>query len=59
MLVSSLIFTVMNIAVYSLYSKLMMGRTVTLNDLMHYSIVVTIATFLSAISLHMVGKRLA
>ena len=58
LIITSILFMIVNIAVYSLYSKFVLGEPILLNDVFHYSLIVIIATVISFISMHVMGMRL-
>ena len=48
---------IVNIAVYSLYSKFALGEPILFNDIIHYSLIVIISTVISFMSMHVMGMR--
>ena len=57
-IVASMLFMTVNVAVYSLYSKFVLGEPILLNDVFHYSLIVIISTVMSFMSMHVMGMRL-
>ena len=58
MIVAPILFIVVNIAVYSVYSKLILEKPILFNDILHYSLVAIIATKISLMSMYVMGMRL-
>lgn len=58
LIVASMLFMTVNVAVYSLYSKFVLGEPIFLNDVFHYSLIVIISTVMSFMSMHVMGMRL-
>lgn len=56
--IATLLFWVVNIAVYSFYFKTVLNKSIVLYDLFHYSIVVMISTAISLISMHIMGMKM-
>lgn len=57
-IVTSILFMIINIAIYSLYSKFILNVPILFNDILHYSLIVIISTVISFISMHVMGMRL-
>jgi hypothetical protein len=58
LIITSLIFMTINIAVYSLYSKFVLREPILLADIFHYGLIVIISTVISFMSMHVMGMRL-
>ena len=58
LIIASVLFMIVNVAVYSLYSKLILREPILLNDIFHYGIIVIISTVISFMSMHVMGMRL-
>lgn len=58
LIIASVLFMIVNVAVYSLYSKLILREPILLNDIFHYGVIVIISTVISFMSMHVMGMRL-
>lgn len=58
LIIASVLFMIVNVAVYSLYSKFVLGEPILFNDVFHYSLIVIISTVISFMSMHVMGMRL-
>jgi hypothetical protein len=58
LIIASILCMIVNVAVYSLYSKFVLGEPILFNDVFHYSIIVIISTVISFMSMHVMGMRL-
>jgi len=47
-----------NVAVYSLYSKFVIGDPILFSDVFHYSLMVILSTVMSFMSMRVMGMRL-
>ena len=53
-----ILFMLVNIAVYSLYSKFILGQPILFNDLKHYTLVLIISSPIVFNSIHVIGMKL-
>lgn len=58
LIIASILFMIVNVAVYSLYSKFVLREPILLNDIFHYGLIVIISTVISFMSMHVMGMRL-
>jgi hypothetical protein len=58
LIIASFLFMTINVAVYSLYFKFLLGEPILLADVFHYSLVAMISTVMSFMSMHVMGMRL-
>lgn len=58
LIIASILFMIVNVAVYSLYSKFVLGEPILFNDVFHYSLIFIISTVISFMSMHVMGMRL-
>ncbi len=58
LIITCILFMTINVAVYSLYSKFVIGDPILFSDVFHYSLMVILSTVMSFMSMRVMGMRL-